>query len=73
MKFSLFVAISRGFVVDIDECELSEGVCSVNGDCANEVGGFDCSCCYGFVGDGFTCGECCQRVCVDQMLLCIAY
>ena len=54
------MAISHGFVVDVDECELSESVCSENGECANEVGGFDCSCRYGFVGDGFTYGECCQ-------------
>jgi len=43
--------------VDFDEC--SEGLhdCAYTATCTNTEGGYNCSCHFGYYGDGFTCNS----------------
>ncbi len=43
------------FILDIDECSSSPGVCHSNASCANNNGSFQCDCLEGFFGNGFIC------------------
>ena len=40
---------------DIDECAVNNGGCSLNADCVNTNGSFNCSCKNNFYGDGHVC------------------
>ena len=40
---------------DEDECELGTALCDKDATCENTVGGYNCSCNQGFIGDGFEC------------------
>ena len=40
---------------DIDECAANNGGCSLNADCVNTNGSFNCSCKNNFYGDGYVC------------------
>lgn len=40
---------------DVDECSTGTHDCDPNADCTNEVGGFECTCKDGYMGDGRTC------------------
>jgi hypothetical protein len=42
---------------DIDECLTGDNICSVNSDCTNLAGSFNCECKSGFHGNGVTCRE----------------
>ena len=44
-----------GICSDINECLTGQATCSPNGFCANNEGGFSCSCNGGYEGDGETC------------------
>lgn len=39
----------------VDECALGIDECDVNADCSDLLGGYECTCRPGWVGDGFTC------------------
>ena len=43
------------FITDIDECATNRDDCSVNADCINTDGSFQCRCRSGFEGDGRVC------------------
>ena len=50
------------FVVDIDECNITDGsprahTCSANSTCVNIDGGFNCTCDAGFTGANCTEGS----------------
>jgi hypothetical protein len=45
----------NGHCVDMDECSSRRHDCSVNADCFNTAGSFECSCKNGFVGNGVEC------------------
>ena len=40
---------------DADECAMDKHNCSSDGDCANVMGSYQCTCNPGFTGDGKTC------------------
>ena len=40
---------------DINECLRHLDECDPNAACANTVGGYTCTCNYGYEGDGYTC------------------
>jgi len=42
--------------VDIDECVVNNGGCSISADCINTPGSFNCTCLPGYTGDGIICG-----------------
>ena len=47
-------------LADVDECATGRDDCSVNADCTNTIGSFQCTCRQGFEGDGRVCrGEHC--------------
>ena len=41
--------------IDVDECESEIANCSVNANCTDTFGSFECTCNHGFEGDGFNC------------------
>ncbi len=43
--------------IDVNECALGNGGCSVNATCLNTVGSRTCTCSAGFTGDGITCTD----------------
>ena len=43
------------FVADVDECTASSPVCDKNAKCENTLNSYNCSCNYGYRGDGKTC------------------
>ena len=45
------------FLIDIDECVTGLANCSVNAECINSIGSFNCTCRPGYTGDGFTCSQ----------------
>ena len=55
------------YITDIDECDQSDMYCSMNTQCINLDGTYDCACLNGYVseadgneyGDGPGCGEFC--------------
>ncbi|XP_078367167.1 uncharacterized protein LOC144651149 [Oculina patagonica] len=51
----LFVSI--GCCPDVDECITGNHDCDVNANCANTVGGHNCTCKEGYTGDGRSCSE----------------
>ena len=50
-----YVEDNNGDCVDIDECQSNPGVCDSNAECENNDGGHECTCNYGYDGDGATC------------------
>ena len=40
---------------DIDECERDTDNCSVNANCSDTEGSFNCTCVAGYEGDGVNC------------------
>ena len=40
---------------DVDECERGLSACSVNAECVNTYGGYNCTCTLGYEGDGIVC------------------
>ena len=41
--------------VDINECDEGSDGCDTNASCMNTPGSYQCSCYYGYEGDGRTC------------------
>ena len=41
--------------VDVDECEEGTAECHTNATCTNTDGSYNCSCVYGYSGDGWNC------------------
>lgn len=48
---------------DEDECKERTHNCDENAVCTNTIGGFECTCCEGFNGDGTTCEPKAQCLC----------
>ena len=51
--------------MDIDECKARTSGCSLNADCHNNKGGWECECFVGFRGDGTNCfdiDECIENI-----------
>ena len=42
-------------IQDVDECVLDMDECDKNAVCINSVGSYNCTCGFGYTGDGFTC------------------
>ena len=42
-------------IQDIDECKEGTAECHSNATCTNTEGSFDCTCVYGYRGDGQDC------------------
>lgn len=42
-------------IADFDECRFKTSNCDENADCSNSDGSFECTCNYGFAGDGTFC------------------
>ncbi|MCP4364964.1 MAG: hypothetical protein GY800_06650 [Planctomycetes bacterium] len=40
---------------DVDECSDGTHNCSLNANCTNIDGSFECACKAGYAGDGFSC------------------
>ena len=45
---------SHFLLTDINECETTRA-CHSNATCSNTEGSYNCSCVYGYIGDGFNC------------------
>ena len=41
--------------IDVDECEEGTAECHTNATCTNNDGSYNCSCVYGYIGDGWNC------------------
>jgi EGF domain len=55
-KYSFQALTVNNFIfLDIDECTSGNATCSQFANCTNTEGGYNCSCNYGFTGDGFNC------------------
>ena len=44
---------------DFNECSRNPNPCSINADCTNTEGSYECECHVGFLGDGWTCKSKC--------------
>ena len=64
----VFMMILFFFFTDIDECVLGVHNCSVDANCTNTVGSFNCSCNSGYFGDGVNCSK---FIIIWKTLLCI--
>ena len=42
---------------DIDECATQTDNCDLNAECTNTDGSFDCTCVFGYDGDGVDCSK----------------
>src|SRR5699024_10989536 len=42
---------------EVDECQSDDNSCSINGQCTNSPGSYQCECDEGFEGDGFNCSD----------------
>ena len=41
---------------DVDECmDTTLNNCSVNANCSDTIGSYECLCSFGYTGDGFIC------------------
>ena len=50
---------------DVDECTEGTSKCHDNATCINNVGSYDCTCIFGYTGDGFNCnGKNCAFMCM---------
>ena len=44
------------FFTDIDECtDISKNNCSLNANCTDTIGSYDCTCQIGYSGNGYIC------------------
>ena len=43
------------FSLDVDECSNGTSACHNNATCNNTIGTYECTCIYGYTGDGFNC------------------
>ena len=43
------------FVLDVDECMDSPGICDPNANCSNLFGSYKCTCNMGYSGNGSVC------------------
>ena len=41
--------------VDVDECSSSNGNCSAQATCINNLGSYECTCNVGYIGNGYQC------------------
>lgn len=55
----------------IDECAAGTDTCDDDAICTDTLGGFECACPDGYVGDGFTCDE--VDECADGTAVCSEY
>ena len=54
-----FIKLCFYVYVDVNECENdSSNDCSINADCINTEGSYDCVCLTGYTGDGSSCSKC---------------
>ena len=47
---------------DIDECIEDTHSCDGNASCTNTIGSYNCTCVFGFEGDGLNCTGICSRI-----------
>ena len=40
---------------DVDECAMGTSDCHDNATCSNTIGTYECTCIFGYTGDGFNC------------------
>ena len=62
LQYTTYVEIQ---CLDIDECKARTSGCSLNADCHNNKGGWECECFVGFRGDGTNCfdiDECIENI-----------
>ena len=52
---SLAQKIIIHFTTDIDECAEEISQCHDNATCTNTIGSYNCTCEYGYTGDGLNC------------------
>ena len=52
---STYLSEVRYVCLDINECDIRTDNCSVNANCSNTQGSFNCTCKPGFDGDGISC------------------
>ena len=60
------------FLIDINECTEDTHSCDGNASCTNTIGSYNCTCNFGFEGDGLNCtGEYCYHniSCANSILL----
>ena len=60
--FVIYIVLDLIFVghvifADINECERRVHNCSINAECGNTAGSFNCTCNQGYSGDGVSCSE----------------
>ena len=41
--------------LDVDECTIGTSDCHNNATCSNTIGTYECTCVFGYTGDGFNC------------------
>ena len=56
---SLSAPIIHFFVSDVNECELDTDDCDENAECTDTIGSFNCTCNFGYSGNGTFCCESC--------------
>ena len=55
MLINAKVKLQSLFLVDIDECDTGADSCDTNAYCNNTIGSHNCTCYFGYKGNGTTC------------------
>ena len=54
-RMSLLLVFTLLIVSDVNECEIGSDNCDENAECTDTIGSFNCSCNFGYSGNGTFC------------------
>ena len=54
-RMSLLLVFTLLIVSDVNECEIGSDNCDENAECTDTIGSFNCSCKFGYSGNGTFC------------------
>ena len=68
VMFSLHLMISLILSTDINECISGSAECHDNATCTNTDGSYECTCDFGFFGDGINCKSEIVNLCISSLI-----